>query len=251
MGAAAELYPLTVVADEQELTIAAPPQRIVVLRGAETIVAALELGARVAGNGVAADDAVSLRPDLVVAPSTTGDAAQSHAAAGGAPLYVTPDTSVSEVERAITQLGLIVAEPVAARRRVREVEQARRRVARRLQGAPRVTVFVDVGKGAGAGDNTLIGDLVREAGGVNVVGTASAGTFGVDELVRANPRVYIATSDSGTTLRTLRADPRTRKLGAVRRGNVVVVDSRLVAPGARLGQGLEALARAIHPDAFD
>jgi iron complex transport system substrate-binding protein len=251
VGPAAELYPLTVTADEQELAIPAPPQRIVVLRGAEALVGALGLGARVVGDGVSAEEVGSLRPDLVVAPSATDEAAQSRAAAGGAPLYLTPDTSITEVERAITQLGLIAAEPATARRQVREVERRRQLVAQRLRGAPRVTVFVDVGRRSGAGDNTLIGDLVREAGGTNVVATAAEGTFGIDELARTNPRVYIATSDSGTTLRSLRRDPRTRKLAAVRLGNVVVVDTRLLEPGAGIGRGLEALARALHPEAFD
>lgn len=251
VGPAAELYPLTVTSGEQELTIPAPPRRIVVLHGAEPLVDGLGLGARVIGDGVSADEVRSLRPDLVVAPSATDEAAQSRAASGGAPLYVTPDTSITEVERAITQLGLIVAEPATARRQVRDIERRRQLIARRLRGMPRVAVFVDVGAHAGAGDNTLIGDLVREAGGANVAGTASVGTFGIDDLVRANPRVYIATSGSGTTLRSLRDDPRTRKLAAVRSGNVVVVDTRLLEPGAGIGRGLEALARALHPDAFD
>ena len=86
---------------------------------------------RVVASNVAVADLEGLRPDLVVAPSTTSEKALSQAAAAGAPVYVTPDTSITEIERAITQLGLIVAEPSAARRLVRGIEQRRQRVRRR------------------------------------------------------------------------------------------------------------------------
>ena len=258
MGPASDLYPLTITTADRALTVSSPARRIVLLDGAgETILDALGAGDRVLavvpldGNGVSAADLRGLRADLVVAPSATDEKTLSKAASAGVPVYVTPDTSVHEVERAVTQLGLIVAEPAAARRRVRDIERRRQRVARLLRGAPRTRVFVDLGNFTTASDRSLIGDLVRAAKGQNIAADVPDGLpLSIQQLRALDPDVYVAAAGLGATLAELRADPRTKGLRAVRNGRVVVVDSRLLSPGPRVGAGLEALARALHPDAF-
>jgi iron complex transport system substrate-binding protein len=112
-------------------------------------------------------------------------------------------------------------------------------------------VFVDTGFFTTVSDQSLVGDLIREARGRNVAGQQEdAGPVELRELAELNPRVYIATSDSGTTLRDLRRKAGTRKLPAVRRGRFAIVDAALLEPGPRVGDGLVAIARALHPDAF-
>jgi ABC-type Fe3+-hydroxamate transport system substrate-binding protein len=248
VGPAEELFPLTITTADRPLTIPLPPRRIVVLKdGPESILEALD--APVVAANVAVSDLEGLRPDLVVAPSTTSATKLSQAAAAGAPVYLVPDTSITEVERAITQLGLIVAEPAAARRLVRGIEKRRRQVARALRGTPRTRVFVDLGRYTTAPDGSLLGDLIREARGRNVAASASGGLrLGVEQLFAFDPEVYV--SAGGATLEQLRKGVRTKRLKAVRTDRVVVVDKELLSPGPDLGRGLLALARALHPDAF-
>ncbi len=63
--------------------------------------------------------------------------------------------------------------------------------------------------------------------------------------------MYLVTSDSDVTLDDLRANPSTKDLAAVRAGRVVEVPVELVTrAGPRVAQGLEAIAAALHPDAF-
>ena len=249
VGPASELFPVTVTSAERSVTIPAPPQRIVVLEGGTgKILEAIGAGDRVVGANVAAGEVDFLDPDLVVAPSTTDERALSQAAAAGAPVYVMPDTSITEVERAITQLGLIAAEPAAARRLVRDIERRRQQVARQLRGLPRTRLFVDLGRRRSAPDGSLIGDLIREARGQNLAGSASGGLrLSVVQLLARDPEVYV--SAGGATLDQLRKGAKTRKLKAVRSGRVVVVDEKLFLPGPDIGRGLEALAQALHPDA--
>lgn len=251
VGAAAELYPLTVTTEDRPLTIPAPAKRIVVLDGgAEAILEAIGAGDRVVGSSVKVEDLPELRPDLVVAPSGTDEQTLSQADAAGAPVYATPDRSVTEIERAITQLGLIVAEPAAARRRVRDIERRRQRLNRVLRGVRPTTVFVDRGGFTSASDSSLIGDLIREARGRNVAGDVPDGLhLTVRQLRARDPEVYVTVAGVGATLKQLRRGPRTRKLQAVRNGRVVTVDERLLMPGPSIGVGLEVLARALHPDA--
>jgi ABC-type Fe3+-hydroxamate transport system substrate-binding protein len=60
----------------------------------------------------------------------------------------------------------------------------------------------------------------------------------------------VATADSGTSLKKLRADPRTKRLTAVRSGRFGVVRDSLLQPGPQVGTALEQIARILHPDAF-
>jgi iron complex transport system substrate-binding protein len=246
VGAQDDLYPITITAaDERPVTIRAPAERIAVLDpAARAILVALGAGDRLVGTDS------SRPPDLVVATSATSNDALARIAATGASVYVMPDTSIREVERAITQLGLIAAEPAAARALVRDIERRRAIVAARLRGRPRVSVFMDRGRLTTSSDQTLVGDLLREAGGRNVAPLATgSGPLDVKQLLELNPDVYIATTDSGVSLATLRNHRGMRKLGAVRRGRVVVVNSRLLEPGPAIGIGLERLADALHPGA--
>jgi ABC-type Fe3+-hydroxamate transport system substrate-binding protein len=247
-GPAEELFPLTITAGEQPLTVPAPPQRVVVLKGGpESILEAL--GAPAVASNAAASDVEGLEADLVVAPSTAGDSELSKARAGGAPVYVTPDTSLAEVERAIVELGLITAEPAAARRLVREIKQQRRRLGRLLRGTPRTTVFVDLGGRTTAANNTLAGDLIREARGRNIGGDTPDGLpLTVGELLAIDPEVYV--SVGGPTLAQLKRGARTRRLQAVKSGRVNVIDPRLLSASPAVGEGLDRLAQALHPDAF-
>jgi len=252
VGPAADFYPLTITTADRPLTIPAPATRVVVLEGgAEAILDAIGAGDRVVGSSMAAADVASLRPDLVVAPSAADDKTLSRAAGSGALVYVTPDSSITEIERAITQLGLIVAEPAAARRRVGDIEQQRHRVARQLMGAGLTRVFVDRGGFASASDSSLIGDMIREARGRNVAANVPDDLpLSVRQLRAIDPDVYVTVAPDGPTLKQLRRGPRTRKLKAVRTGRVVSIDGRLLSPGPDIGAGLLALARALHPDAF-
>jgi ABC-type Fe3+-hydroxamate transport system substrate-binding protein len=71
----------------------------------------------------------------------------------------------------------------------------------------------------------------------------------VDDLLRLDPQVYLATSDAEVTLKDLRSG-RTRKLRAVRNGRFAIANQALLQAGPRIGDGLMQVARLLHPDAF-
>jgi ABC-type Fe3+-hydroxamate transport system substrate-binding protein len=166
-------------------------------------------------------------------------------------VYVAPDESIADVERALTELGLLLDRPIQARKLVADIESKRKLVTKRLRGVKPVTVFVDTGFYTTVSTNTLLGNLIEEAGGKNIAGRAPPpGPFSVSELRRLNPDYYLATSDSGTKLEDLRRDPRTRTLKAVREGRFAILGTKVVQPGAEVGTELLAIARYLHPDAF-
>ncbi len=274
LGDLAVEYPVTVQgAGEAPAVLDRSPRRIVALapESAE-ILGELGVGRRLVGvpagfdaetpaaeqvaspaGQVEVSEVVRLRPDLLVATRTTDPVDVSLAERRTeAVLYEQPSDSVNGVERAIVELGFLVDEPVAARKLAAQIEDAVTDVQRRIAGEPVTSVFVDTGFFVTVPARSLLGDLVRRAGGRSVGGpTPGFEPFDVAELVRLDPDVYIATSDSGVTLRRLRANDQTRELTAVREGRFVVLDASLVtAAGPRVAEALRAVARALHPDAL-
>lgn len=176
---------------------------------------------------------------------------QNSRARANTPLYIAPDASIDDVERALTDLGLLLDRPIVARRLVEGIKAKRTIVRTRLANAKPVTVFVDTGIFTTVSNDSLLGNLIAEAGGRNIAGPGpQAGPFNVRRLARIDPDFYLATSDSGTTLAALRHDPRTRHLKAVRTNHFAILASRVVQPGGEVGTELVAIARYLHPDAF-
>ena len=125
-------------------------------------------------------------------------------------------------------------------------------VTARLQEVAPLPVFVDTGFFITVPERSLLGDLVKRAKGESVAGpNPGPGPFPLADLRDANPKVFLATSDSDVTLDSLRANPLTAKLRAVKRKRLEFVPNELVTrAGPRIADGLEAVAKALHPDAF-
>jgi len=254
-GPDAGLYPVTVTT-ERPIVVEAPARRIAVLdASAASIVDSLGVGRRVVLRET--DDTIDVRavrrarPDLIIAAPDANERDLSAAASRTrARVYTTPGDSIRQVERAITQLGLLTGTPVAARRLVQRIENRRRQVADRLAGVADVSVFVDTGFLNTVPDQSLLGDVLREAHGTNIFGAnAEAGPVDVGDLLRLDPQVYLATSDAEVTLKDLRSG-RTRKLRAVKDRRFAIANVALLQPSPRIGDGLLQVARLLHPDAF-
>jgi iron complex transport system substrate-binding protein len=254
-GPDAGLYPVTVTT-ERPIVVEAPARRIAVLdASAASILDGLGVGRRVVLRET--DDTIDVRavrrarPDLIIAAPDANERDLSAAASRTrARVYTTPGDSIRQVERAITQLGLLTGAPVAARRLVQRIENRRRQVADRLAGVADVSVFVDTGFLNTVPDQSLLGDVLREAHGTNIFGAnAEAGPVDVGDLLRLDPQVYLATSDAEVTLKDLRSG-RTRKLRAVKNGRFAIANVALLQPSPRIGDGLLQVARLLHPDAF-
>ena len=273
LGELEQTYPVTAQgAGDQPAVVTERPERIVALdAGSAELVVALGAGDRLVGApaeaGVAGvaevvrptgqidvEGVAKLEPDLLVAtPATDRVDVSRIERATGAPVYVQPALSIEDVERAALELGFLVGEPVAARRLAGELRRAAALVDTRVAGTVTATVFLDTGFFITVpAERSLFGELVRRANGENVAGdTAGLGPFDLRELRRLDPQVYITTSDSKTSLRSLRRNPKTRDLTAVRAGRVVVLPVELVTrAGPRIAKGYAAVARALHPDAF-
>ncbi len=270
LGELAESYPVTVRGGgDDSAVLKARPERIVAFdSGSAELVEALVGRGRLVGapagtvagttevvgstGRLLTDEAVRLEPDLVVATAGTDRVDVAKAVQrSGATLYLQPAATIEDVERATLELGFVVDEPVRARRLRTSISEKAARVDEALRAERPVTVFIDTGFLIPASDRTLLGSLVRRAKGRNVAGSkAGLGPIDGEELAKLDPDVYIALSDSETTLDMLERDPRLRNLTAVKEGRFVVLDTALVTrAGPRVADAYEAVAEALHPDA--
>jgi len=275
VGGIAQSYPVSVHgAGDRPTVLKARPERIVVLDpGAAETLLAIGAGGRLVGvpvglatgaarraaevvratGQIKVDEIISLEPDLIVATPSIDELDLARAGReSGAAVYIQPDTSILNVEQGTIDIGFLVGEASRARRLVGQIKRKAEDIERRLAAVAPVKVFVDTGFFITVPERSLLGDLVRKAKGESVAGpTPGPGPFPLADLASLNPAVYLATSDAGVTLAALRENPNLRAIKAVRKRRLKTVPADLVTrAGPRVAEGLEAVARALHPDAF-
>lgn len=170
--------------------------------------------------------------------------------------YVTNPNSVDQVFRSIETLGRLFgttdqAKQVAAalRRRTQAVQAA-------VANQPPIKVFyqVSVEPLYTIGRDAFLTDLIRRAGGISV--TADLPTafprYSDEAALASRPAAIILPSGGAMGNANSKVAPALKNSPAVRSNRVYKINDDLLArPGPRLIDGLEQLARALHPEAFE
>jgi ABC-type Fe3+-hydroxamate transport system substrate-binding protein len=103
-----------------------------------------------------------------------------------------------------------------------------------------------------AGPGTWHDQFIRLAGGVNVAGEVDMRwvQFSTEEIISQDPDIIVlGDANWGVTADDVAQRPGWNVIAAVREGDIYPIDDNLISrPGPRLVEGLEALARIIHPE---
>jgi len=271
----AAAFPVTITDDaSQSVTIDAEPQRIVSLAPANTeILFALGLGDKVVGVTTYDDypaevtaiakvgdfttpnfEAIAAaKPDLVLA--TTGVQADAIAKLKGlgATVVAIDPQNLEGVYTDIERVGKATGTTRRASELVLAMKAEVDIVRKAVEGTAPVTAFVEIAQNPlyTVGKGTLIDELVVLAGGTNVVTQDSYVAYSPEQLIKADPQVYMATKGSMSDPAALAKRAGFAKLTAVRNNRVYTLDDNLVSrPGPRVVLGLKQIAEALHPDAF-
>jgi iron complex transport system substrate-binding protein len=281
-------FPITLTDDAgRELTLDAAPERIVSLAPSSTeIVCALDACDRLVGvtdfddypaevaeiedvviqAQVDVERVVAAEPDLVLASGneiTPTSVIEQLDRLGVRVMVLYPET-LEEVYADIELVARAIDEQAAADELIAGMQERVADVAAAVEGveAPRTLyeVFYAEGGTYTAGEESFLASLIEIAGAEPVTGDAQ-GLLGAEELVAADPELILlgtasydpTVADAATALETVASRPGWADLSAVRDGRVVPYLDDIVTtrPGPRIVEGLEALARAIHPDRFD
>jgi len=279
----AAAFPLTLTDDAgREVTLEAEPQRIVSLAPSNTeIVCAIDACDRLVGvtdfddypaevveidkvvtmAQVDVEAVVAAEPDLVLAAGNelTPTAIIDQIADLGVPVLVLYPESLDEVSVNIEMVGIAVGRDGEAAALVGEMATRVEAVEEAVADLERPRTFYEVSVFEGtiytAGERSFLASLIETAGGEPVTGDALSTSIELEELVAADPELILlgdATYDPTITPETVAQRQGWETMTAVDDGRVVVVSEDVVItrPGPRIVDGLEALARAIHSDAF-
>ena len=269
--------PLTATDDSgHQVTLTAPAARVVSLAPANTEIAfAIGAGAKLVA-GTSYDDypaaakalpkigdfqspsvekIVSFQPDLVLAAGGIQAGLRTKLENLGIKVFVVDPSTLDGVYTDLTGLGRLMGVSAQATKVVADMKLRAGAVEQRVAGLTSPAVFVEIYSKPlmTAGKSTFIDDLVGLAGGTNIGSAAGSGypAFSSEVLFKDNPDVYIATTGSMANPTQIAKRSGYDGLKAVKDGRVYVIeDNLLVRPGPRLVDGLEQLARAIHPEVF-
>ena len=127
-------------------------------------------------------------------------------------------------------------------------------VTKKVKGAKKPTVYYVAGFGKSgdftAGKDTFIGNMIDMAGGENAAKDVVGWKYSVEKLVEKNPDVLIC-SKLYDSKKGIKATSGYKDLKAVKSGKLLEVDENIIArQGPRLADGLEAIAKLIHPELF-
>lgn len=279
----AAAYPLTLSDDAgREVTLDAEPARIVSLAPSNTeIVCALDACDRLVGvtdfddyptevaevekvvtmAQVDVEAVVATEPDLVLAAGNelTPTAVIDQLTDLGLTVMVLYPESLGEVSADVELVGEAIGGQAEAAALVAGMAARVQAVEEAVAGLERPRTFYEVSVFEGviytAGEGSFLADLIGAAGGDAITGDALSTSIEIEDLVAADPEVILlgdATYDDTITPESVAARPGWETMTAVADDRVVVVheDVVITRPGPRIVDGLEALARAIHLDAF-
>ena len=201
---------------------------------------------------------VALRPDLVVA-TTAGNRQETfeQLARLRIPVYLVNPIAVADVLDLIARLGRLTDRVEGAERLATQLRRRIEGVTARVAGRPRPRVLyvlwpdplIVPARGA------LVSELIALAGGdsVTVDGGEGYPRYSLEAALARNPEVIFIASHDATGSPLVRSTwERFTQVPAVSAGRLHVVDGNLMHRyGPRMVDGLEALARLTHPDAFE
>jgi len=197
---------------------------------------------------------LALQPSLVTGSrSPAGPALEEALQSHGVKTFFPATDSIAQIVELHRALGLQVDRAEGGEREAKRIERAVREVQRKHEGDAkvRVALLFDFGPLVAAGPGGFPDELIRLAGGENVV--TKGGSYpqlDVEHLLVLDPDVLVdgaGTQDQATRLAELRGKAGFSALRAVKEGRVVTLESSAsMRPGPRIAEGLEEMARVIH-----
>ena len=197
------------------------------------------------------------QPDLVIGVTGATDPAKAREIERlGINITLVSVSSVSEILSSFKRIAALLGDPDAGATLVEKITAQFDKVKKRVAPAPRRSTLLAVGLRplVAVGGKNFLDELITVAGGQNIAGNASQPWLNLpDEYVVAKaPQVIIQAgmgSDAGGSTRQW-SD--LESIPAVKERRVYTYNSdKILRPGPRIGEGLEEIARLIHPECFN
>lgn len=200
---------------------------------------------------------IALRPQLIlISTASQLEAFTKQLDEQNIAVYITDPHDLEGVFKSIEAIGDLVDERERAASVVNALRSRASSIEERVSKQKPLSVFYQLSAEPlyTAGRDSFITDLVRRAGGVSVTANVPGAwpRYSDEAALAARPEaVIMATGDSmGAQANVEVAEP-LRRSPAVQNNRVYKINGDFLSrPGPRLVDGLEQMARALHPEAF-
>ena len=202
----------------------------------------------------------SLSPDLVLAITSLPEVIAKLEELGVPTLILDP----SDLEGILADIQLVGQATGAEREAEALVTELRERIAvvteKAGEAKERVRVFCEIdatdpSKPWASGPGSFMDAMIRLSGGTNVAADADSPwpQLSAEEIIAKDPEIIIlADSKYGVTAESVRERPGWDVITAVKEGAIYDIDDDLIKrPAPRIVDGLETVAKIIHPELFE
>lgn len=204
---------------------------------------------------------VELDPDLVM--TVEHEQFNSELEGLGITYVVLDPENVMSILDTIRIAGEVTGKAREGNSLVSDMEQVIVDITNRVKSVARPTVFfmvdgTDPNIPWTVGGGSFIHDVITIAGGENIASRVADDytQLSIEEIVNADPDIIIIQTMMGgvptVAAEVLEQHPIWQQLSAVREGSIYLINGDLVSrPGPRITQGLEEMAKILHPELFD
>jgi iron complex transport system substrate-binding protein len=199
---------------------------------------------------------IALRPQVVlVSTASQLEVFTQQLQSQNIAVFVTDPHDLEGVFRSIEQLGRMMGQEQQATAVVQKLRERTTAVEQRVKQDPPVRTFYQVSGEPlyTAGHDAFVTDLMRRAGATSVTADVPGAwpKFSNESALAARPDAIILPTGGSMGAANANVAEALRDSPAARAGRVYKInDDHLARPGPRAVDGLEAMAHALHPDAF-
>jgi iron complex transport system substrate-binding protein len=198
----------------------------------------------------------ALRPQVVLVSTAsqlevfTSQLQEHHVA-----VYVTDPHDLEGVFRSIENLGQLLGQQHQAEQLINQLRVRSELIQSAVRASKPVKVFYQLSAEPlyTAGRDSFVTDLIRRAGGISVTADVPGAwpRYSAESALAARPEaIILATGGSMGNANANVADALKRSPAVITNRVYRINDDYLARPGPRSLDGLEEMARALHPDAF-
>jgi ABC-type Fe3+-hydroxamate transport system substrate-binding protein len=199
---------------------------------------------------------IALRPQIVfVSTASQLEAFTSELEAHHIAVYVTDSHNLEEVFRTIERLADVLGKRPQANELLTQLRARVSAVEDKVKSRPPVRVFYQVSDEPlyTIGHDAFITDLIKRAGGISVTADVPGAwpKYSAESALAARPEAIVLPTGGSMGNANSNVASALKQSPAVASGRVYKInDDHLSRPGPRAVDGLEELARALHPEAF-
>ena len=173
-------------------------------------------------------------------------------------VVVTEASSIAQIPESFMIIGSATGEVEKAKKLCDDVNARMNEVINKVKSASKVKSYyvISFGKEGNwtGGKGTFISDLINMAGGENIADDVNEWKdYSIEKIVEKNPSVIMVSAMIANDNKDiLNNEKGYKETNAVKNHKTIIVDDNLTQrPGPRIVEGLEVIAKAIHPEIFN